>query len=174
MSKIINLTYCGMEGQGPTVAKAKQDAAKKIEAALYGSYCPVIRSFRGHTALIYRSPEGWHYAFLNGSDRQSLGYSSPRADFCEAIRDAVLQLAMHAWQPEDGLKSPVIEETGSQTTDGRWLRSEFASWAKFQLLYRAAKERGLNEHESHTLACGCIGRDDLAPLYRELTASLAA
>jgi len=40
MSTKITLTYCGMEGCGRTAKEAKQEAARRIEAALAGDYTP--------------------------------------------------------------------------------------------------------------------------------------
>lgn len=172
--KTIHLTYCGMPGEGPTVAKAKQDAARKIEAAIYGSYTPTIRTYRGKSVLIYRSPEGWHTAHIHGdTERQTVSYCSPDGDYSEAIARAVMMLAQITWQRSDGLTHPVIEEIGAQTTEGRRLRSEFASWAKFQLMYAEAIRRGLNDCDAHNLAIGGFGRPDLAPMFREIETAVA-
>src|SRR5437588_149062 len=56
MSKQITLKYCGVEGTGATVAKAKQDAASKIGAMLSGDYTHKVVAYKGTAFLIWREP----------------------------------------------------------------------------------------------------------------------
>ena len=66
MSTTINLTYFGMHGAGRTVTEAKQDAGRKIEKALTGSYAPELLGRPHHTyrAILWREPTCWSYHLL--------------------------------------------------------------------------------------------------------------
>lgn len=63
--KTITVNYCGMTGTGATKTRARQDAARKIEEALSGSYTPFVMSYKGMVAVIARDPtstlHSWGY-----------------------------------------------------------------------------------------------------------------
>ena len=41
MTKTVRITYYGMEGEGSTLKEAKQDAGRKLEAAIRASSDPI-------------------------------------------------------------------------------------------------------------------------------------
>jgi len=65
----INLVYCGVDGSGATVAKAKQDAASKIERCISEGFNPAIVShpkYPEFIGLVVRDTvETWGYRFFN-------------------------------------------------------------------------------------------------------------
>jgi hypothetical protein len=60
MSKRIHMTYCGMDGEGATVAQAKQDAAHKIERLIADLQdAPAIVVVENFAKMVFRTSHGW-------------------------------------------------------------------------------------------------------------------
>ena len=50
MAKTIRIEYLGIEGEGRTVAQARQDAARRAERVIRQQ--PVVYAYRGHTLVV--------------------------------------------------------------------------------------------------------------------------
>ena len=76
MSTTINITYFGMHGEGRTVTEAKQDAGRKIEKTLTGSYAPELlgRPDHAYRAIMWREPTGWGYHLLDADTKPGALY----------------------------------------------------------------------------------------------------
>ena len=151
----VTINYCGMEGTGRNVTDAKQDAARKIMAALSGSYNPAVLECRGWTILLWRTPDAWYSRIIQQKGEPVTNSPSTNwegDDREEAIRSARAHLAQLAWRHADGLAVPRTDEDVEIALDQRQ-RGEFLSWAGFQLAYRAARERGMSDTEAHQWAC---------------------
>src|SRR3990167_6281423 len=100
MTTKISLTYCGMEGDGATVKLAKQDAARKIEAALAGTYTPAMIRAGSMIGIIWREPKhGWAYKIICESDPAGSfrGYTMAHgSDFHDTRADCARHMAQLA------------------------------------------------------------------------------
>lgn len=68
MTKQITLSYYGVDGTGPTVTAAKNDAGRKIEAMLKGDYTPRLIQYRTFTMVLFRDPfRGWVSSLIENS-----------------------------------------------------------------------------------------------------------
>src|SRR4051812_42854277 len=104
MRKIIHLEYCGMDGSGPTVKEAKQDATRKIEALLKETWKPIYIVCRNVSGVLWRDPHGWHFNYLfygygelPEADNVFQSYSSGNRDRDEAHASALESVAQSAW-----------------------------------------------------------------------------
>jgi hypothetical protein len=155
----VNITYYGMEGTGRNVTDAKRDAGAKIERALSGDYTPDLVSYRGQAILIYRTPGGWNSCVLSDSaglrNGPCYGTTYPGSYSREdVIREAREHLAQLTWTPEDGLIPPPFLK------DRRSL-SDYKTWAEFQLRYREARTRGMDDNDAHSFAARNPQRPEL-------------
>src|SRR6478609_1422907 len=99
MATKINMEYCGMPGAGATVREAKQDAARKIESALSGTYTPRLIRHGDYSAFIWREPMGgWHYKIVDRDDDGHL-YGAGGVTWTES--DACTSCARHLAQNAD-------------------------------------------------------------------------
>jgi hypothetical protein len=147
MSKQITLEYFGMEGTGRNATEAKQDAARKIEKAVTGSYTPEIISWRGQSVLIYRDAKmGWVY---NAIDSPSAEFTQARI-WVSSILDGTYQtardraafhLAQMMWTKDDGQSVPDF------VTDERD-RSTLADCFRHYAAHAEAKDKGLDGQEA--------------------------
>jgi hypothetical protein len=157
----VTVTYYGVEGTGRTVTEAKQDAGRKIEHSLSGSYTPRIIGNPAEVAvLIYREAlTGWVYRLIGPVIQPDLtsdsctpiyGYNAtPTREACE--RDARRHLAQIQW----GSIGRASANTITDPSD----RAEHERWMDWQFGYRAAKERGLSDEECREAAdCARYGR----------------
>lgn len=150
MAKPVKVTICGVTGTGRTRTEARQRAEEAITARLAeaeGDYDPRLLAWRGNVVLIYRRPlDGWVYVRLVDADD---GLRTGRLmggcfsnDTLGEIETSVRQhLAQLGWTPEDGTDPPELL-TGTDE------REDFVLWARWQLAYRAARERGLLDEEA--------------------------
>ncbi len=147
----VRVTYFGMEGEGPTVTKAKLDAGAKIEAALKGYYTPKIVSWRGYAILVYREPSGWHNRIIvspeDGIRSGPVYGSNTFGDKEDAIKQVQEHLADIGWTPEDG-------ETPPPFLKARDSIAEYVYKAKFRRRYAEGRARGMNDNDAHSFA-GC-------------------
>jgi hypothetical protein len=169
---MLTIKYFGVEGTGKTVTAAKADAGRKIESALEGSYSPMLVSWRGQSAVVYRTPDGWGYALVN-SDRD--GVHSPctntsHADRADAIASAKQHVAMNAydWRTDGpSVDCPLF-------TDGlplKWWRDRTASDHRFQSRYASAKLLGYTDSQCHEYACGGYDPELTAEIDAKLSAA---
>ena len=116
----IHVEYYGFQGEGPTVKAAKEDAGKKIAALHRDNWTPVIREWRGHAALVFRTLRGWEYRFIARPDQLPplhipMGSCPGDTDRAETIFTAERHIAANGWEPTDELDVfPVWFGTDSQ------------------------------------------------------------
>ena len=141
-----------MTGEGATLREAKLDALAKVDAALAGSYDPVIVEHRGSVKLIWREPDGWRHAtiVLCGVPETRMPggkYYPADPDLDTARRKALFHLAQITWVPAD------LTDVPECVTDERD-RRELVGYFMFQLAYRFGREeRGMSDAEAHREAC---------------------
>lgn len=159
MATAITLTYFGFEGAGRTVTEAKKDAGRKIEQAFEGDYTPEVFAYRGHSYLVWRTPEGWCNRAVAGPDGPRDGklyacanHGHDRRKDC--VREVLSHLAQIAWVESDGQTPPAF------LTDRDSL-SDYRTWTEFQLRYADARRRGMDDHDAHSYAGRNPGRPEL-------------
>ena len=69
MSKQITLTYYGVSGQGETVAKAKEDAGRKI-TAIIKDIEPRFATYKDHVVVAGRTEYSAGYKILWGASAE--------------------------------------------------------------------------------------------------------
>ncbi len=152
----ITVNYCGMEGTGETVTKAKQDAARKIEAVLFGNWDPYILFHHGMVAVVSRIPGNsarqWGYALATPEDGsrdiwQTANYETREA----AIADAASHLAQNAGT-----------YAGLEKYLSRNKQLDLDSYFVWQEAYAKAKALGYNDTE-------CRHQADIARTGRYLS-----
>lgn len=147
MSKLISLTYCGMEGSGRTVSLAKQDATRKIEAALEGSYMPSVLAAGDDMAVMWREPCGWYYGFIRNGQIGGFSWHKDR-DECE--RTVRRHLGRNATDyrtcfSDSGVHPIVLNERD---------RREIAGECEWQRKYQAARAAGLDDQNAMHFVSG--------------------
>ncbi len=167
----VRITYFGMEGEGPTLTKAKLDAGAKIEKALNGSWTPEIFAHRGYAYLVYREPDGWHdrliaYAADGIKPGPVYGNSHPDAEKQSVVRHVLSHLAQLGWTAEDGLTPPAFLKDRSDIHD-------YQRHAEFQLRYQEGRRRGIAEKDLHSYAGRDPGRPELYAEEDKQTAAVA-
>lgn len=181
MSKILKLTYCGMEGEGATVTAAKKDAAAKIERVLTADYSPRLVAWGSVAYLIWREPTTDGRVSIRSqriinddgsmTRRPAGGCYHSAADTIDDVESQImLHVAQQTWTGSDN--HPLL--SGRED-----LQREFKSWATWQNRYKHARECGMNDNEAHHFAGNALyllrGRDGLtkiaqAELEREAVA----
>ena len=143
-----------LTGEGASVREAKADLSAKIDAALEGTYRPVVINYKSWTAIVYRDPTGWYYLlneqFLPGRD--SFGYCMHyHGDREVCIQHAAFHVLQNAcdvyairndadvpeWLSDDKLRSDLVYWC-------RWQRA--AAWAKVNM-------PELDNNQLHRWAC---------------------
>jgi hypothetical protein len=144
MAKTVNVTYLGMEGEGPSVAMAKKNAKERIETALAGEWDPYVIVHQGLVAFIARKPVAtewqWGFKVVNAAGKEPLynqGFDLNYTDRPAAIRAAAYSLAQQSGTYE-GLK-PFLLDTQFYELD--W----YFDW---QAAYRLAKVSGKPDHDA--------------------------
>ena len=142
-----------MDGEGPTVREAKQDAARKIEAVLEADYTPAVFRWGDSSAIVWRTPRGVNSAYLRGHLH---GNGMPRGHCCHGSQstfDEVCQsVRLNLAQNEADITS---DETPAIIAGERRLESDYRSWLGFQRAYRHAKANaiGAGDCDWHRWAC---------------------
>lgn len=146
---------CGIAGYGRTLREAKENAMARIEEILENlrrDSVPRVVHHRGLIGLVYRNLDGIGYAIVAEPDtgvrtgRLWTTTMLPDGDgMDEGERALKRHLAQTGWRYEDGTEPPDI------LADERD-RSEFRSWAAWQLRYRAAREAGASDAEAFRIA----------------------
>lgn len=155
---MITLDYYGVKGEGRTITDAKKNAGEKIRDMLAGRYDPTILTYRGQSVVVFRTPAGWDSRTIHhtgdGYGQEKVLANGHYKDEKEAIRKAKSHLAQQTWKHEDGKKVPeFIKEVGEI--------DDYLRWIEFQMRYKAARDKGLSDHEAHMYGCGSLGRQDL-------------
>ncbi len=141
----VRITYFGMEGEGPTLTKAKLDAGAKIEKALSGYWTPRLFRVKNLVAVIYREPTGYHYlALQDGNEVQRMPSShGPHEKQKDAEQAALSHLCQNAWDGEQG------EAFDALTVDlAPERKRELFRWSEWQLRWRHAVAHGLTRDEA--------------------------
>jgi hypothetical protein len=155
--KKVRVTYYGVEGEGRNVTEARRDAGRKIEAAMTGSYEPIVVAWRDHVILVTREPGGWSTPIIVDEEgpRDGRIYSPPD---CKSEKEAIIEAQAHiaklGWKPEDGAEPPPF------LTD-KAARADHRTWVEFQMRYREAKANGMDSENAHSYACRNPARPDL-------------
>lgn len=140
----IQLTYCGMRGEGGTVKEAKADAARKIEAVLEMDYEPRLLSYGGKTGLVWQTPSGVCSAYVGEDGKTSgvcfHGSNGTFDDACESMRLNLAQCGAEVW-------SDVVPAILGKSDK---LRRDYVSWLGFQRAYQSAEG---NDVAKHRWAC---------------------
>jgi hypothetical protein len=144
MAKTVNVTYLGMEGEGPSVAMAKKNAKERIEAALTGEWDPYVIAHQGLVAFIVRKPVAtewqWGFKVVNATGREPLhnqAFDLNYKDRPSAIRAAAYSLAQQSGTYV-GLKPFLL---GTQFYELDW----YFDW---QAAYRLATVAGKSDHDA--------------------------
>ncbi len=153
----VRVEYCGMDGEGKTLTAARQDAARKAEKAITGTYDPTILQSRGWIILVWRDPHGWRHSILREKEetRCRLSYSSGSDDYDAVFAGALADLAQLSWDGQEE-HSPILQGNdfaGLTKEDQRRVLGDFKSWRGFQLAYKSPAAQALPECDRHRWAC---------------------
>lgn len=135
----VTINYCGMEGTGTSVTKAKQDATQRIERVLSGQWDPYLLVHKDWCAIVVRQPspqpEQWGYKVIQqGEQSQNLWVSPSWNTRDGAINKAAYHLAQCVGDYQ-GLEPHLsINE-----------RSDLDHYFEWQADYAAAKSKGLDD-----------------------------
>lgn len=140
MTTKIELTYCGMSGSGATVKLAKQDAARKIEAALAGYYTPTVLRHGDLIGFVWREPAGYCYKILWPVIESGPTYGSgSKLD----EKSVISNCARHMAQSVGHYAGTIAKYLND--ADKRNLDSYFA----WQERYRVAKSTGMTDQQAY-------------------------
>lgn len=166
-SKVVYEARLGdLSVQGDTPAKAKDEWLRIAAAYVSGDWTPTLIQHRHWAALVFRSPpRDWGYKLLD-PDREdgeqrlygSGGYPTRKLAL-EAARYAIAQAVFTTLDP---LKDIELIETPEK-------RTEFLSWASWQMRYATLEEYGY-QGRLHETASGLERWPDNIPKPAELTA----
>jgi len=144
--KTVRLTYCGMDGEGPTVREAKQDATRKIEAYLKADTTPIVVSYAGVTRIAWRAPEGWRSGYTHDGKGLNGGTCFEGSADREAVeRRSRLAVAQAAADLDGDDASAIVLHDGD--------KRELASYLDWQRRHRAWMRAGATSNEAHARAC---------------------
>lgn len=137
MGKQKTVKFLGMDGEGVTVSEAKRDAQAKIEAAMKGSYSPVVIKFRGMVGIAWREPLCWCYKVVHPDSEE--GEQGPGCSVCKGKEAAVSEMRAHmaqlGWKHEEGLTvSPLLVDEDES------VQREFLRLCRWQLAARHARD----------------------------------
>lgn len=160
MTKTITLEYCGIPGSGPTMAKAKQDAARKLERLVLDCrHGPIMITMRGWSALVFRGPESWSIGLVftkgaahNGPFCYTIGFN----DLENAQYAAARNIAQLAWTPSVTSDEDFAAEASRlvRRADNTRLYAELLDFIQWQRRYAAARAAGHPDSEAHEIASG--------------------
>ena len=162
MATKITLEYCGMSGEGETVAKAKADAARKltqlVEELANG---PTVLELRDVRAIVWRTAYGWSYQVVTGVGslgRGTLNGCQTNGDLAETCRSAVQHMADYVWTIHEDDAALAVETVAALPwgvrASGASIPRELCDRWQWQRRYAAAKSAGLlPDSELHAIAC---------------------
>jgi len=164
----VKIEYLGVEGIGPNVTKAKQDAARQVERIM-GHLRPSVYSFRGYVLVCWIDKYGASYTIADSTDSgEKIGSCSGGLDKVECEERGIrhlLDITRTAGEFLDGLPDWVPTRIVRKHAT-RWA-SDWRSNDEFQRRYKDAESRGMNPHDCHSYA----GRDPSRPeLWQEAAA----
>lgn len=135
-NKLVSINLHGMVGVGPTKAAAKEDAGRKIEAALSGFYTPTVVRWRGWVGILWRTPEGYCYR-VSGPDTPDGILADGCTCMCagdraEALESVLWHIAQNEWDVESPHGSPLLDGHPEK-------QQEFVRWCAWQKAARHAQ-----------------------------------
>ena len=148
MSKKITLTFCGMRGEGASVAAAKQDAARKIEEILSDDWTPFLLASGNWMAVVTKVPSdygpNWGHRLLNSNELSSgpLFMATLSGSRNNAIKGAAIHLAQTVGN-YIGLEQ-YLDQVDMRSLD---------EYFRFQTAYQEAKAKGIEDQACYTYAC---------------------
>jgi hypothetical protein len=138
-----------LTGEGSTVKEAKDSLSSLTDAALEGSYTPVLLSYNGQHAMVYRCPVGWSYSLLNLSEN---GKSAERCSvFVGTQWDCIQHAAFHIIQNGCDVQAIRSEADLPDWLEDCFRRSDLVSWCRWQRAAQFAQNTG--EPDVHKWAC---------------------
>jgi hypothetical protein len=148
--KVHHVNYLGMDGTGQTVKDAKADAAQKIEAAMEGSYTPIVLTAGGETIICYREPTyGWSYSFVRNGELSGSSIMGDRSrTYTERSARRHLGGIATDWRTcfgPDDVDSIVLDPAD---------RKDIAEGCSWQRKYHAAREAGLDDDNARKFIGG--------------------
>lgn len=139
-----------LTGEGTTVKDAKENLNAKIDAALEGSYSPILLAYKGYQAVVHRCPVGWSYSLIKvGEGVTETGCTVFVGDKKETINAAAFHIIQNGCD---------INAIHSEADLPDWLtdksrRNDLVSWCRWQRAAAHAKETGVPENDIHGWAC---------------------
>ncbi len=144
MATRISLTYRGMDGSGATVKEARRDAARKIEAALGGSYEPQVLAVGDCTAILFRRPSGWTYGLVHaGMETICAGFGGNETRE-EVERRARKHVAEVGWNRHNDREVLAFVHADD--------RRELERWMRWQRDYDFARREGKDDEQAREYA----------------------
>jgi hypothetical protein len=147
---MISTEVYGFTGQGATLKAAREDAQKQAAIAMRGTYTPRVLQYRGETAILSRTPQGWGYRFLQLVEGKAAHASHCTSlpndtDETDAYRGMVRHLAQCTMKLDDDQPPPFLTDDKD--------RREWTDYRNWQRRYREHKAAGMNDTEAHAAAC---------------------
>jgi hypothetical protein len=165
MSKSIRITYYGMDGEGPTVKAAKEDAGRKLARLVAETEeAPVIIAADGVAAIVAYSKWGWGHRLITAQESGlQTGQQFVSGNY-ETRHEAELAALRHvldiAWRfPRDDtawLDETLVGKVGTYLTrdENKSLRADLLERWAWQRRYRAAREAGNSDEDARYIASG--------------------
>jgi hypothetical protein len=155
----VRITYCGVDGEGRTLAEARKDAAARLTRLVADvEDGPAIVRVGGWAKLVIRTRESWAEYWLAEDGRIA---STTRASVFghasrdEAVRSAATHCADLAWSHDvaDDLsfaRNALAPYVAKRDLD-RTARDQAERWA-WQRRYKAARDAGFDDQACRDLA----------------------
>ncbi len=139
-----------LEANGATVKEAQQALDVMTEAAVTGTYEPIVVTFRSESWIGWREPTGWHSRRVGAMGCTMYG-DTQRANVERALR---CNAARCEWNSAEE-SSPVLDHVSVSDED----RVDFARWIRFQRTFAAAlpillamTDKGTADSYAHSVA----------------------
>ena len=152
----ITVEHFGFEGTGRTVKEAKEDAARKVKAALDGNYTPRSVTYKGNVGIVYREPSyGWHDKVFWADANQTAkvdrvyGSSGGTEDPDERLQNVIYHILQVVENPADIITEPDVPTI---LADAK-LRRELVGYMRWQRAARYARDVLGMSDEVHRWAC---------------------
>jgi hypothetical protein len=141
----------GMEGRGPTLTAAKQDARQKLANATLGHYRPWYCIINGHYMIVWRELDGWTYQIVWPKSPRvgySGGYESGGGSFEEVQRRGVRHLVRCVYADTTQIPKELADILGESGLH------ELAEYWQWHRRYVEGIQRGLSDLDARDYASG--------------------
>jgi hypothetical protein len=145
-----------LTGAGATVKEARVDLEAKVDAALAGSYDPVLISCGAYMAVIWRAPDGWYYRLREFADVRATGLHEVAGGGNYDDRESCVQAAaFHVLDIGSGPDDFHVDADIPAFLAHPGKRSTLLSNARFHRAYAHARANGLGagDDDWHRWAC---------------------